>query len=278
MGAGTRFTFIPIVANLHRRFISIQLNLASTWKRHFVLIIGNKFKLEWVTFSYLLILSYNSSKFRGGHPQWWHSELAVNQPRKQAADWGADRTPIESLQVQQHRPRACMCVSVCPIQYVARSIQGRKEVGGIMTRPAFSSVLSFLRCLSLSSNFFTSCLQPTFVPPSLIHLFPSCHAAPGITPLALILRVSPRTHLCLRHLRRSSASLWLLMPPLPFSKIPFPSDPLPTTTLSTPPLKPGHDNSALSLMHHSWFCSLMHFLSPSQSNHQIFIVGFYDFF
>lgn len=66
---------------------------------------------------------------------------------------------------------------------------------------------------------------------------------------------------------------------LPFIlKIPFSSDPLPPPPPPPLPLTPSHDNSALPLMHHSWFCSLMHFLSPLQPNHQIFIVGFYELF
>lgn len=47
------------------------------------------------------------------------------------------------------------------------------------------------------------------------------------------------------------------------------------------PLKPLVPiiHRGFSLMHHSWFCSLMHSISlfslPSQPHHQIFIIGFY---
>lgn len=50
---------------------------------------------------------------------------------------------------------------------------------------------------------------------------------------------------------------------------------------AAPPLKPLVPiiHRGFSLMHHSWFCSLMHssslFSLPSQPHHQIFIIGFY---
>lgn len=50
---------------------------------------------------------------------------------------------------------------------------------------------------------------------------------------------------------------------------------------AAPPLKPLDPiiHRGFSLMHHSWFCSLMHSISlfslPSQPHHQIFIIGFY---
>lgn len=50
---------------------------------------------------------------------------------------------------------------------------------------------------------------------------------------------------------------------------------------AAPPLKPllPITRTGFSLMHHSWFCSLMHSISlsslPSQPHHQIFIIGFY---
>lgn len=74
-----------------------------------------------------------------------------------------------------------------------------------------------------------------------------------------------------------------MLPFLPFLNVSFSSDPLPPTTTPPPPplpltLTPSHDSSALPLMHHSWFCSLMHFRAPPQPNHQIFIGGFYELF
>lgn len=209
----------------------------------------------------------------------WHCEPAVNQPCKQGAEWGADRAPIESLQLQQHRPCTCMCASVCPIQYVARSIHGRKgwwnnDLSCVFISPFFCTLSSLILQ-------FLHLLPPAHICPSLSYSFvpflPRCSrnnsSYSNLVRFPSNASLSPTSASILRISFVADAP-----PPPPFLKIPFSSDPLPTTTLSTPPLKPGPDNSALPLMHHSWFCSLMHFLSPSQLNHQIFIVGFYDFF
>ena len=51
-----------------------------------------------------------------------------------------------------------------------------------------------------------------------------------------------------------------------FQATPTPPQPSPT---------PCPNISVFSLMHHSWFCSLMHSLSLSQPHYQIFIISFY---
>lgn len=62
----------------------------------------------------------------------------------------------------------------------------------------------------------------------------------------------------------------LFFPPL-FRKFSF--------QVAAPPPPPAPiTQTILSLMHHSWFCSLMHSLSLSQPHYQIFIIGFYPAF
>lgn len=100
----------------------------------------------------------------------------------------------------------------------------------------------------------------------------SCRNGTGITPLRvpLISHISSSFHLFLRLIHTHPSFLFCCQSPffyffLLFIKFSFQATPAPAAIIQT----------GLSLMHHSWFCSLMHPGSLSQPHYQIFIISFY---
>lgn len=175
-------------------------------------------------FSYLPLLSYNSSKFRdvagpteGRSLRSGHNQgrcLAVNQPgaacrpRKQGDRL---RTSMESLQVQHvwalymYHVRACVCMCVW---YSTQPDPGRREDGGIMTCLQFSSAPSFFPVSSLILQF----LRP--LPPAHVLQSSLSYSFGLFPPLPLMSCVFLRSCLSRWHLRLSSPFSFVANVPL----------------------------------------------------------------